>query len=115
MLCSNEPDHRWRRAPLSSVFASRLIAELRPRIRAIAGRYIDSVYAQGEMNFLDQSPPRFRRGLSAKFSASLETDVPRFTGRVYQLRGFRGSYECLITNEKILKELEPVKLFLWHG
>jgi cytochrome P450 len=54
MLFSNEPDHRWRRAPLSRVFASRLIAELRPRIRAIAESLIDSVYAQGEMNFLDQ-------------------------------------------------------------
>ena len=34
MLFSNGPDHRRRRAPLSRVFASRLIAELRPRMRA---------------------------------------------------------------------------------
>jgi hypothetical protein len=39
--------------------------------------------------------------------------------RVEQLsqtaRGFRGTYECLMTKEKILKELERVKWFLWHG
>jgi hypothetical protein len=39
--------------------------------------------------------------------------------RVEQLsqtaRGFRGSYECLMTKEKILKELERVKSFLRHG
>ena len=30
-------------------------------------------------------------------------------------RGFRGTYDCLITKEKILKGLERVKWFLWHG
>jgi hypothetical protein len=30
-------------------------------------------------------------------------------------RGFRGTYDCLMTKEKILKELERVKWFLWHG
>jgi hypothetical protein len=39
--------------------------------------------------------------------------------RVEQLsqtaRGFRGTDECPMTKEKILKELERVKWFLWHG
>jgi hypothetical protein len=39
--------------------------------------------------------------------------------RVEQLsqmaRGFRGTYDCLIAKETILKELERVKWFLWHG
>jgi hypothetical protein len=39
--------------------------------------------------------------------------------RVEQLsqmaRGFRGTYECLLAKESILKELERVKWFLWHG
>jgi hypothetical protein len=30
-------------------------------------------------------------------------------------RGFRGTYECLMTKGKILRELERVKWFLWHG
>src|ERR1700674_2425842 len=30
-------------------------------------------------------------------------------------RGFRGTDDCLMTKEKILKELERVKWFLWHG
>jgi hypothetical protein len=39
--------------------------------------------------------------------------------RVEQLsqtaRGFRGTHDCPIIKEKILKELERVKWFLWHG
>jgi hypothetical protein len=39
--------------------------------------------------------------------------------RVEQLsqtaRGFRGTYDCPMTNEEILKELERVKWYLWHG
>jgi hypothetical protein len=39
--------------------------------------------------------------------------------RVEQLsqtaRGFRGTHDCLMPKEKILKELERVKWFLWHG
>jgi hypothetical protein len=39
--------------------------------------------------------------------------------RVEQLsqtaRGFSGTYECGMTKETILKELERVKWFLWHG
>jgi hypothetical protein len=30
-------------------------------------------------------------------------------------RGFHGTYDCLMTKEKILKKLERVKWFLWHG
>jgi hypothetical protein len=45
----------------------------------------------------------------------------RTTNLVEQLsqtaRGFRGTGtdECLMSKEKILKELERVKWFLWHG
>jgi hypothetical protein len=39
--------------------------------------------------------------------------------RVEQLsqtaRGFRGTHACLMTKEQILKDLERVKWFLWHG
>ena len=30
-------------------------------------------------------------------------------------RGFRGTYDCPMSKEKILKELERAKWFLWHG
>jgi cytochrome P450 len=85
MLLSNGPDHRRRRAPLSRVFASRLIAELRPRMRAIAERLIDSVYAQGEMDFLDQFAALLPARIISEILGLPETDVPRFTGWVYQL------------------------------
>jgi cytochrome P450 len=85
MLLSNGSDHRRRRAPLSRVFASRLIAELRPRMRAIAERLIDSVYAQGEMNFLNQFAAVLPAQIIGEILGLPETDVPCFTGWVYQL------------------------------
>jgi cytochrome P450 len=85
MLLSNGPDHRRRRAPLSRVFASRLIAELRPRMRAIAERLIDSVYAQGEMDFLGQFAALLPARIISEILGLPETDVPRFTGWVYQV------------------------------
>src|SRR5262245_17607069 len=53
MLFTNGPDHRRRRAPLSRVFAVKLIADLRPRIRAVAERLVDRASARKEMNLLD--------------------------------------------------------------
>jgi len=85
MLLSNGPDHRRRRAPLSRVFASRLITGLRPRMRAIAHNLIDSVYAQGEMNVLDQFAAPFPAEIVSEILGLPETDVPRFTGWVSQL------------------------------
>jgi cytochrome P450 family 103 len=85
MLFTNGPDHRRRRAPLSRVFASRLIAELRPRIRAVAEGLIDSVYAQGEMDFLGQFAAVLPARIIGEILGLPETDVPRFTSWVYQL------------------------------
>jgi cytochrome P450 family 103 len=85
MLLSNGPDHRRRRTPLSGAFAFRLIAELRPRIRAIAEGLIESVYAQGEMNFLDQFAAVLPARIIGEILGLPEADVPRFTRWVYQL------------------------------
>jgi cytochrome P450 len=85
MLLSNGPDHRRRRAPLSRAFAFRLIAELRPRIRSIAGGLVDSVHAQGEMNFLDHFAAVLPARIIAEMLGLPEADVPRFTSWVYQL------------------------------
>lgn len=46
MLYANGTTHRQRRAPLSRAFAFRLIAELRPTIRARAHKLIDAVEAR---------------------------------------------------------------------
>jgi cytochrome P450 len=85
MLFSNGPDHRRRRAPLSKAFASRLIAELRPRMRAVAERLIDSVDVQGEMDFLEHFAAPLPARIISEILGLPETDVPRFTGWVYQL------------------------------
>lgn len=87
MLLSNGPDHRRRRAPLSRAFAFRLIAELRPRIRAIAGSLIDSACSAGEMNFLDDFAAVIPARIIAEILGLPEADVPRFTGWVYRLAG----------------------------
>jgi hypothetical protein len=39
----------------------------------------------------------------------------RFEQLSQTARGFHGTYDCLMTKEKILKKLERVKWFLWHG
>jgi cytochrome P450 len=87
MLLSNGPDHRRRRAPLSRAFAFRLIAELRPRIRTIAGSLIDGAYAAGEMNFLDDFAALLPARIIGEILGLPAADVPRFTGWVYQLAG----------------------------
>jgi cytochrome P450 len=53
MLYSNGAAHRRRRAPLSRAFAFRLIAGLRPRVRAVANLLINRVGRRGEMSLLD--------------------------------------------------------------
>lgn len=85
MLLSNGRDHRRRRAPLSRAFAFRLIAELRPRIRAVACSLIDRAYAAGEMNFLDDFAAMLPARIIGEILGLPEADVPRFTGWVYRL------------------------------
>ena len=87
MLLSNGPEHRRRRAPLSRAFAFRLIAELRPRIRSVAGGLIDRACAAGEMNFLDDFAAVLPARIIGEILGLPEADVPRFTGWVYQLAG----------------------------
>jgi cytochrome P450 family 103 len=93
MLTSNGSDHHRRRAPLSRAFASRLIAELRPRIRATAERLIDNAYRQGEMNLLDQFAAVLPATIISEILGLPEADLPRFTGWVYQFaRVFSASF-----------------------
>ncbi len=83
MLFTNGPDHRRRRAPLSRAFAVKLIAELRPRIRAVAEGLIDRVYARREMGLLDEYAALIPARILAGMVGIPESDIPRFTQWVY--------------------------------
>jgi cytochrome P450 family 103 len=85
MLFSNGPAHRRRRSPMSRAFAFKLIAELRPRIRALAHRLIDGAFARGEMNFLDDFAALVPARIISDILGLPESDIPRFTSWVYSI------------------------------
>jgi cytochrome P450 len=85
MLFSNGAEHRRRRTPMSKAFAFKLIEELRPRIRAAAGRIIDEHLRAGEMNFLDDFASLIPAHVISEILGIPAADVPRFTQLVYSV------------------------------
>ncbi|WP_245296867.1 MULTISPECIES: cytochrome P450 [Rhodomicrobium] len=85
MLFSNEPEHRRRRAPLSRAFAFRMIAALRPGIRAAATAILDRVAPDGEMNLLDDFAAQVPARTIATIVGLPEADIPDFTRWVYDV------------------------------
>jgi len=85
MVTANDAAHRRRRSPFTRLFAARLIAELRPRIRQSAAALIDGWIADGEIDFVD----RFAAALPAQVISDLlglpREDIPRFTRLVYSV------------------------------
>jgi cytochrome P450 len=88
MLTSNGELHRRRRSPFSRGFATRMIAELRPRVRASAEQLIDNWYADGQVEFVEhfasQLPARIIGGLLDLPSG----DIAKFTKLVYEVTRF---------------------------
>ncbi|HEY3621160.1 MAG TPA: cytochrome P450, partial [Roseiarcus sp.] len=80
MLTANDEVHRRRRSPFSRTFASRMIAELRPRMRQAAEELIADWYGDGSVEFVD----RFAAQIPARVISSLlglpREDIPEFTG-----------------------------------
>jgi cytochrome P450 len=85
MLFTNGPDHRRRRAPLSRVFAVKLIADLRPRIRAVADRLIQQASARKEMDVLDDYAALIPASAISEILGIAAADIPRFTRWVYTM------------------------------
>lgn len=85
MLFSNGADHTRRRSPMTRAFAFRMIAELRPRLRALADDLLDQCYFQGEMDFLEG----FAAAIPARTIAAIlgmpDADIQHFTTAVYVL------------------------------
>jgi len=85
MLFSNGAPHRQRRAPMSRAFAFKLIAELRPRIRAIARRIVEQHLAAGELNFLDDFASLVPAHIIGDILGIPPADIPHFTELVYSV------------------------------
>jgi cytochrome P450 len=95
MLYSNGATHRRRRAAFSHAFAARLIAELRPRIRAVAQLLIERVAPHGEMNLLDDYAAQIPALIISDVLGLPESDLPDFTRWVYSIsRAF--SFCCTV-------------------
>ncbi|MGI3902118.1 MAG: cytochrome P450 [Janthinobacterium lividum] len=85
MLTSNGDVHRHRRAPFTRTFSLRLIASLRPMIRAVAEEIIDGWDQNGEIDLLDAfASPLPARVIAAVLGLPAE-DVPTFTKLVYSV------------------------------
>ena len=82
MVFSNGATHRRRRAPLTRAFAFRLIAELRPRIRAIAHQLLDRVEAHGEMDLVEDFAALFPAHIIGEILGLSEPDTPELTAWV---------------------------------
>ncbi len=85
MLFTNGPAHRRRRAPLSRAFAVQLVAELRPRIRAVANELIDAAQPRREMELLDEYSALIPARIIADILGIASADVPRFTRWAYTM------------------------------
>jgi cytochrome P450 len=85
MLFTNGPAHRRRRAPLSRAFAVKLIADLRPRIRAVANELIDVVEPRREMDLLDEYSALIPARMIADILGIEPSDVPHFTRWAYTM------------------------------
>jgi cytochrome P450 len=83
MLYSNGAAHRRRRTPVSRAFAFRLIAELRPRIRAVARQLINRVAGRGEMSLLDDYAALIPAHIISDILGLPKSDIPDFTRWVY--------------------------------
>ncbi len=85
MLFANGTEHRRRRAPMSRAFAFKLIEEMRPHVRAVAGQIIEQHAHDGELDFLNGFAALIPARIIARILGIPATDVPRFTELVYSV------------------------------
>jgi cytochrome P450 len=85
MLFANGTTHRQRRAPLTRAFAFRLIAELRPTIRARAHKLLDAVEARAEMDLVDEYAALIPAHIISEILGLQENSIPQFTRWVYSI------------------------------
>jgi cytochrome P450 len=91
MLLTNGQEHRKRRAPVARAFAFKLIAALRPRIRAIADELIDGTYAQGSMLLVEDFAACVPVRVISEILGIPQDHIPQFSSHVYRLARALGS------------------------
>src|SRR3569833_2929273 len=85
MLYANNTTHQQQHTPLSRAFAFRLIAELRPTIRARAHKLLDAVEPRSEMSFVDEYAALIPAHTISEILGVAENDIPQFTQWVYSI------------------------------
>ena len=85
LLMSNGTEHRRRRAPLARTFAVKLIAELRPQIRAIAEELLDDCVARGGMHLVADYCGLIPARVIGTMLGLSAADIPEFTRHAYSL------------------------------
>lgn len=85
LVLSNGIAHRRRRAPLARTFAVKLIAELRPQVRAIAEELIDDCVIQGGMNLVADYCSLLPARVIGTILGLPAVDVREFTRHAYSL------------------------------
>ena len=85
MLYANGTAHRQRRAPLARAFAFRLIAELRPTIRARALKLLDALEDRAQMDLVDEYAALLPACIISEILGLEDTDIPQFTRWVYSI------------------------------
>lgn len=88
MLTANSDAHRRRRSPFSRTFAARTIADLRPRIRQCAEELIDSWYADGQVEFVEQFAAQIPARVISDLLGLSREDIPSFAKLVYEVTRF---------------------------
>lgn len=88
MLTANGDVHHNRRSPFSRAFATRIIAELRPRIRQCSEELIDSWYGDGRVEFVERFAAQVPACIISELLGLPREDIPWFTKLVYQVTRF---------------------------
>jgi len=88
MLFSNGQTHRNRRAPLVRTFAHRIIADLRPSIRARTDARIKALAGSGQIDFVTEIAGPLPAEIIAAIIGAPEEDTGSFAAHVYSaIRG----------------------------
>jgi cytochrome P450 len=88
LLFQNGQRHRDMRGPLVRTFAHKVIADLRPAIRARAEAMVTELTGAGEVDFVTSFAGPFPAGVIAAILGVPEEDAPLFTAHVYSaIRG----------------------------
>ncbi len=88
MLTANGAAHRRRRSPFSRSFAARMIADLRPHVRRSSEELIDSWYADGQVEFVEQFASQLPARVIGDLLGLPRGDIPYFAKLVYEVTRF---------------------------